>query len=314
MHTDCTWKQRIKELYDPKGRFMVSAHRGFWTCPQGYPENSLAALDAACQAGADIIEIDIHKTLDGVLVLSHDHQLTRTTNIRQAWEDGLLGEGEPVYRIDQLTYPQLQKLRLRSGDGGEGAPLTDMTIPTLEEAVRLCRRRIFLLLDRGWPMRREICSILQRLDGFDSCIFQTGGPLPEVSREILALKAEFGDAPHLNWFCYGKTPEDAAQMANALSRSPVQPAMVQPHTDRLVWEAVVDRSYDFTEAVDTRLLNAILPHSRIMLGTYDDWGNRLGFAMDDPGIWQRLLDAGYRTIQTDKPIQCLEYARKTGLR
>ncbi len=309
-----TWVQKLDNLRDPRGSFMVSAHRGFWTCPQGYPENSLAALEAACQAGADIIEIDIHKTLDGVLVLSHDGDLKRMTNICQAWQDGIMGDGEPEYSIGKLTFDQIRRLRLRSGDGGKDSPLTDMTVPTLEEAILLCRHRIFLLLDRGWPMRQEICPLLQKHDAFDCCIFQVGGPLTQVAADFLKIQAKFGGMPLLNWFCYGKTPADAARSAAALASSPVRPVMVQPHTDKLAWEAVVDGSYDLEEAFAPELLDAILPYNRLMLGTYDDWGRRLGFSMDDPAIWQRLTLAGYQTVQTDKPIKCLEFARGTGLR
>jgi glycerophosphoryl diester phosphodiesterase len=37
------------------------------------PENTLITLHNAVKSGADILEIDIHSTLDSVLVLLHDH-------------------------------------------------------------------------------------------------------------------------------------------------------------------------------------------------------------------------------------------------
>lgn len=53
---------------------LVIAHRGYST---GYPENSLAAFEAAVAAGADAIETDVRLSRDGVPVCSHDADLKR---------------------------------------------------------------------------------------------------------------------------------------------------------------------------------------------------------------------------------------------
>lgn len=50
------------------------AHRGY---ASNYPENTLVALDAAKQAGAEYIEVDIQLTSDGIPVLFHDRDLKR---------------------------------------------------------------------------------------------------------------------------------------------------------------------------------------------------------------------------------------------
>jgi glycerophosphoryl diester phosphodiesterase len=42
-----------------------------------YPENTLAAVRTALQAGVDGVEVDVRATEDGVLVLSHDGDLGR---------------------------------------------------------------------------------------------------------------------------------------------------------------------------------------------------------------------------------------------
>ena len=50
------------------------AHRGY---SASYPENTLLALDAARQAGAKYLEVDIQLSADHVPVLFHDRDLTR---------------------------------------------------------------------------------------------------------------------------------------------------------------------------------------------------------------------------------------------
>jgi len=58
-------------------RPQVFAHRG--GCALG-PENTLAAFDLGMAAGADGLELDVHLSADGVVVVHHDETLDRTTS------------------------------------------------------------------------------------------------------------------------------------------------------------------------------------------------------------------------------------------
>jgi len=55
----------------------IWAHRG---ASARAPENTLSAFRAAEAAGADGIELDVHLSRDGVLVVIHDDRVDRTTN------------------------------------------------------------------------------------------------------------------------------------------------------------------------------------------------------------------------------------------
>jgi glycerophosphoryl diester phosphodiesterase len=55
----------------------VFAHRG--GCNLG-PENTIAAFDIGMSTGADGLELDVHLSADGVVVVHHDKTLDRTTN------------------------------------------------------------------------------------------------------------------------------------------------------------------------------------------------------------------------------------------
>jgi len=52
----------------------VIAHRGLAI---DYPENTIPAFQAALDAGADILETDVHVSKDGVVVIAHDPDLLR---------------------------------------------------------------------------------------------------------------------------------------------------------------------------------------------------------------------------------------------
>lgn len=87
------------------------AHRGQWTEGPDAPENSLAAFEAAASNGY-AVELDVHRSADGVVVVIHDADVERMT--------GTSGT------VSALTISSLTKLRLLGG--GE-------LIPTLSEAL-----------------------------------------------------------------------------------------------------------------------------------------------------------------------------------
>jgi glycerophosphoryl diester phosphodiesterase len=57
---------------------LIVAHRG---AAADAPENTMQAYRLAAEMGADAIEIDVHLTADGKLVLMHDETLDRTTDL-----------------------------------------------------------------------------------------------------------------------------------------------------------------------------------------------------------------------------------------
>lgn len=56
---------------------LIYAHRGL---SSRFPENTLLAFREALAAGVEGIELDVHVTSDGVPVVIHDRELSRTTN------------------------------------------------------------------------------------------------------------------------------------------------------------------------------------------------------------------------------------------
>src|SRR6266699_1110092 len=63
------------------GRPQVFAHRGGAALR---PENTILAFDHGLSLGADGLELDVHLSRDGVVVVHHDATLDRTTNGRGA--------------------------------------------------------------------------------------------------------------------------------------------------------------------------------------------------------------------------------------
>ena len=59
-----------------QGGPVVLAHRGWRGL---YPENTMLSFRKAAELPIDGLEIDIHQTKDGVLVVCHDDTVDRTT-------------------------------------------------------------------------------------------------------------------------------------------------------------------------------------------------------------------------------------------
>jgi glycerophosphoryl diester phosphodiesterase len=77
-----------------RARPLVYAHRGGAALR---PENTLAAFDHGMALGADGLELDVHLSRDGVVVVHHDATLERTTDGRGAVADYTAGE---LARVD----------------------------------------------------------------------------------------------------------------------------------------------------------------------------------------------------------------------
>jgi glycerophosphoryl diester phosphodiesterase len=88
-------------------RPMVVAHRG---ASIEQPENTIAAFEAAIDAGADAVEFDVRMTADGYAVVMHDPDVSRTTE-----GHGLVSE-MALEEIHKLDVPTLEDaLRCLSG-------------------------------------------------------------------------------------------------------------------------------------------------------------------------------------------------------
>ncbi|MGM9811700.1 MAG: glycerophosphodiester phosphodiesterase [Muribaculaceae bacterium] len=77
---------------------LIVAHRGGAKLA---PENSLLAIEKGIQCGADIIEIDIHQSRDGELIVCHDPTLDRTTTGKGKIADLTLDEIKRFSIVDQ---------------------------------------------------------------------------------------------------------------------------------------------------------------------------------------------------------------------
>ena len=121
------------------------AHRGFHDNEAGVPENSLPAFEAAIEAGY-AIELDVQLSSDGVPMVFHDTDLERMCGVKgNIWD---------------YTCEQLQTMPLFG---------TDVTMPTLKEALDLIGGRVPVLVEYKMDkVDTAVCAAGQALlDNYD---------------------------------------------------------------------------------------------------------------------------------------------------
>jgi glycerophosphoryl diester phosphodiesterase len=134
----------LHDFYHRPERVLVAAHRSAHLV---HPENSLAAIRDAIAIGADIIELDVRKTKDGVYVVLHDKTIDRTTASKGA--------------VSSYTYDQLKKIPLLQN----GQP-TSERIPTFESALRTAKDHIMVDIDFKLDSKEDainVCNIIRKV-------------------------------------------------------------------------------------------------------------------------------------------------------
>jgi len=115
----------------------IYAHRG---ASAELPENTMAAFRRAMELGVDALELDIHATRDGVLVVCHDPDGRRMSRVAK--------------RLADVTWDEARRWPV--GDGGEH-------MPTFEEVIRA-----FPSVPLNVDLKRDIAdatvALVRRLD------------------------------------------------------------------------------------------------------------------------------------------------------
>ncbi len=183
-------------------RPLVFAHRGGGGL---IPENTLEAFVYSARMGVDVLELDIHSTADGTLVVMHDAAVDRTTD----------GRG----RVNELTLEAVKKLDagyIFSTDGGQTFPFRGkgVTVPTLREIFDALPEMTFNIEPKQHvpSIIKPLCALLRERKMINKVIVgsfnqttiddfrrecpevATSASPSEVSRFLALVKAGLGDS------------------------------------------------------------------------------------------------------------------------
>ena len=135
-------------------RCLVIAHRG---ASAAAPENTLAAFRLAADLGADGVELDVRRTVDGQLVVIHDASVHRTTD----------GTG----RVAALTLDQLRRF-----DAGRkfGPPFRGERIPLLSKVFEVLGGRLLVDVEvKAAGVEAALLDLIRKTQMMDSVLISS---------------------------------------------------------------------------------------------------------------------------------------------
>lgn len=260
---------------------LVAAHRGDW---RNAPENSLQAVKNAALMGVDMVEIDLKRTSDSVIVIMHDETINRTTN----------GTG----KVSDYTFAEIRKFGLRNGLGR----VTTHQIPTLEEVMMLAKQyNLQVNLDKSFPYFREAFEICKATGTLGLALFKTEAPYEESYKRYGSLLDSIRFMPVIN-------------LDKPLAQNMLQQyiSKMKPYAAELIFtkdsSSTLQKPGIVTQSGTKIWFNSLWPS--LNAGHDDDK------AVDDGNTaesWDWLISHGATIIQTDRPKELLQYLRQRKL-
>jgi glycerophosphoryl diester phosphodiesterase len=235
--------------------------------------------------GADIVELDIALTSDSVLVLQHDRTIDRCTT----------GKG----KIIDMTYEEIQKYYLKNAHGARNS--LDLKVPTLREALEVCKDRIVVNIDKGYDHYDLVLAIAEELGVTEQILIKGSKSLADVREKMAGNKQNLLYMPII-------TPSNAKSLA-------LFDEYVADAEPQLAYEVCWGK---MTPEVEDCMKRVVADGSKLWVNSL--WNSLCGGLSDDVAyetsaeeVYGKLVDMGATMIQTDRPELLLDYLRSRGL-
>jgi glycerophosphoryl diester phosphodiesterase len=236
--------------------------------------------------GVDIVEIDLKMTSDSVLVLCHDGTANRTTT----------GKGP----ISTMTLDSLKGFNLRYAHGVK----SPHKMPTLKEALEVCKDRICVNIDQGYQYYDQVIAITEELGVTDQILIKG-----KKAREVVAREMEGSQMMYMPIIDIQKPKgkELFAQYEDWFAQTGEKP---------LAYEVCFS---ELDEEVEDCCRKVVAQGSKLWINTL--WASLCGGYEDDAAfegnpdeVYGKILSLGTSMIQTDRPEMLISWLKKQGRR
>ncbi|MDD4000390.1 MAG: glycerophosphodiester phosphodiesterase family protein [Bacilli bacterium] len=269
-----------KKVKDKK--VLIASHRGI--SGGSIIENTLPAFNLAIEAGADIIELDIIRSIDGVYYVYHDTEELRTLGF--------------LNNIHTFSSKEIENFKYLNRYGLQ----TSQKIDRFEDVLQALKNRTFINLDRcyrgGFAYLKGALEIIGKHDMFDQVLVKT-----IVKEEILKNIEKY--YPNILYMPI-VSRVDQVELCEKYKLNIVALELLFANEDDEIISQ--DNLRKWQQKKYELWANAIcIDENYIMSAGHND---NIAFTKDLNYGWGWLIDKGFTIIQTDWPYFLNKYLKE----
>ena len=277
------WEKTREHLLDRNyHKAFIASHRGRFGMT--VMENTALAFQLAVREGADMVEMDISKTKDGVLVGFHDNDIFRMTGRRG--------------KIWNRTYEELMGMELNSYMFEKNGAYLE----TFEEMITPLKGKTIIVLDKCWDYWDDVYAVLKKLGMEQQAIFKFYSSAKHLYGEVHKY-------PEVMFIPMHETEDDLDAILALKKECCLMGIEVLPKDkdDRGFTKEYMDMLHEHDLKV---WCNSLSFCKRLIFGGgFDDL---LSLREGGDAGWGELIRRGVDIIQTDWPHEVRQYLDETG--
>lgn len=264
------------------GRVAVASHRGKFS--SSVIENTALACLLALDEGADLVELDVVRTRDGVLVGHHDKTMNRLFHLDRP--------------ISGCTWKELEELPLYNYVGEIGT----VGLDPLSRILESLKGRSFLALDRCWDCWEQVYALVREKEMIGQSLFKL-----YIENEAACRFAEaHPDALFVPMVREPETLEWVERLRGTV-RVPALEILPEAPDDPIFQPEVFEWLH--SRGIKVWCNSLSLAKRLVYGGGYDDL-KALRFGGGES--WGVLAEKGVDIIQTDWPYEAKQYLASIG--
>ena len=284
-HRQCfkAWCEEMTSRFHEKAKenIIIVAHRG--VAGGNIPCNTLASYEVALKQGADMIEIDVSRSIDDKLFIFHPSMERAHLN------KSLLLPTLPFNMIKKLHYVNF-----------DNTP-TQFCIASLDDFFEQFNNRCFINIDKFWSNPKEIYHTIKRHGITDQVLVKS-----KMNKKVIKVLEEL--CPELPFMpiVHDVHPSHEELIKRNINYVGVECVFAKDNAP-IAQDEFIKKMHKDDKLV---WFNSIIYNYKDQLagGHSDD----TAFTVSEDYGWGWLADRGYDMIQTDWALMLINYLKETG--
>lgn len=261
------------------GRVLVAAHRGTWM--GNIPCNTVMAFNTALTEGADIIELDISRSLNGTLYVFHPGR-----EFLYLHSDKLIAD---------MNDEEIRPLRLVNTDGAE----TQYTVPLFDDVLETLKGRCVINIDKFPRYPKDIVNAVRRHGMVDQALVKT-----KQDPKYYDMMEEL--APDFAYMTFARESDpDSEQLVHRSLNYLGTEALFATENSEVASFVYQEKMHKL--GLLTWVNSIVYDYKAVLSAGHTDDLFTLGRADDG---WGYLASLGFNIIQTDWVSHCLQYLKE----